>query len=142
MWKKSFWLVLHVIRRNALIDKKSFFVQPIKNKQEAYEILLFVYDLGVLGHFAPWGIFELGNIRKFWLKEPEDKNCEKFTKILKSSCIIFCVKMPKYFQYIYIYIFLTKRIEAFWSRDVSSIWGIRTFWTISSLYVLNCFNIF
>ena len=93
MWKKSFWLVLHVIHRNALIDKKSFFVQPIKNKQEAYEILLVVYDLGVLGHFAPWGIFELGNIRKFWLKEPEEKNCEKFTKILKSSCIIFCVKM-------------------------------------------------
>ena len=95
IFRKEILLIsINAIRRNALIDKKSFFVQPIKNKQEAYEILLVVYDLGVLGHFAPWGIFELGNIRKFWLKEPEEKNCEKFTKILKSSCIIFCVKMP------------------------------------------------
>ena len=32
-------------------------------------------------------------------------------------------------------ILFTERIETFWPRDISSIWGIRTFWIISSFYV-------
>ena len=32
-----------------------------------------VYNLGVLGHFAPWDILGLRGIRKFWLKNQARK---------------------------------------------------------------------
>ena len=49
-----------------------------------------------------------------------------------------------------IYILFTKIIETFWSRNVTDIWALahfqskihKMFYTISSLYVLNCFKYF
>ena len=48
------------------------------------------------------------------------------------------------------YLLFLKLFETFWSRDVIIMWDISTFWvqiskdfwTISSLYVLNCFKFF
>ena len=75
------------------------------------------YILGILGHFPPWGVFGLTSFN------------------FKYSCIIFCFKMSHYSWYIS----FTKRIETFLYRDISSMEGIRAFWTISSFYMLNCF---
>ena len=37
-----------------------------------------VHKMGVLGHFALWGIFGLRGIRKFWLKKIKPKILSKF----------------------------------------------------------------
>ena len=90
----------------------------------ALSLLGYMLNLGALGHF--------GLINR-------TKKLFKFIKILncnKSSCIVFCVKMSYYSQYILI----TKGGEIFWSRDTSSIRDIRTFCIITNLYVPNCFK--
>ena len=33
------------------------------------------YNLGVLGHFAPWDSFGLSSIRKFWAKKSDKHTC-------------------------------------------------------------------
>ena len=45
-------------------------LQPKKIKPKR----LVVYNLWVLAHFVPWGIFWLVGISTFWLKKPEKKN--------------------------------------------------------------------
>ena len=51
-----------------------------------------VYNLGVLTHFAPWGIFGLGGIDTFWDQKIRQEKLPQFMKILnynKSFCNFF-----------------------------------------------------
>ena len=49
------------------------------NQFNQYFWIEVVYNLGVLGHFSPWGILQLGNISTFWVQ----KLVRKIVKILK-----------------------------------------------------------
>ena len=69
-------------------------------------------------------IFEAEGIRAFWHKHLYMKMCSN-----SKSLRFFWTKMSQYFQYI----LFAKRIETFWSRDISALQDIRIFWTISSL---------
>ena len=94
---------------------------------------------GVLAYFAPWGIFGLGVISTFWLKKSDEK-LSKFIRILnynKYLCIIFVLNIFKY-------VLFMKRIETFWSRDVTDIWVLShfEFKTHEDLNVLNCLKYF
>ena len=87
--------------------------------------LLVVYNLGVLGHFAPWSIFKLGGIRTFSLKKLDKKNCQnsqRFSNITSFHKIFSVLKCSNVSN-----IYYSQKIETFWSRDISNIWGIRTF---------------
>ena len=74
------------INQNKLIPNDKFYL----------ELCYMQYTkLGVLGHFAH-GVFWRMDIRTFWVQKIKQENLAKFTKILnyiKSSCIIFCVKL-------------------------------------------------
>ena len=63
------------------------------------------YKLGVLGpHPHPWDIFGLRSISTFWAQKKRQKKLSIFKKVLnrnKTSCIISCVKMSGYSQYVY-----------------------------------------
>ena len=81
--------------------------------------------------------FGLRSISTFWAQN-KDKKMLKLIKILnydKSSCISFCVIKSLYSQYI----LFTKRIETFWSRDVSSRWDIRYYGLWLQLFLFMCF---
>ena len=67
-----------------------------------------VYNLGLLTHFAPYGIFVLKT------------KTRKIVKVYKFSSLILRVKMSWYLQYI----LFTKRTEAFWPRVVICLIGI------------------
>ena len=67
-----------------------------------------VYNLGLLTHVAPYGIFVLKN------------ETRKIVKIYKFSSLILRVKMSWYLQYI----LFIKRTDAFWPRVVIYIIGI------------------
>ena len=82
-------------------------------------------------------IFEAEGIRAFWHKHLYMKMCFN-SKSLRFFFFFFFffvfawfnwTKMSQYFQYI----LFAKRIETFWSRDISALQDIRIFWTISSL---------
>ena len=97
--------------------------------------------IGSIRTFCPLGYFWACVYWDILNSNTRQEKLSKYTKILhfnKSSYITFWVKMSLYSQYT----LFTKRIETFWSRDISSMWGIRKFWTISRLYVSNCSRYF
>ena len=65
-----------------------------------------VSNLGVLGHFSPWYFVGIGDIRTIWRK----------FNFLCQNVLTFSI-----------YILFTKRIETLWSRDISSVPGMRKF---------------
>ena len=71
-----------------------------------------VYNMGVLGNSPPGIVLGLEVLGHF-----EFKNSDKIHKeIIKSSCIIFCVKMSCFSQYILI----IKKIQTFWDKCLKS----------------------
>ena len=61
-------------------------------------------QLGSIETFCPLKYFlVLGSIKKHWAEKIRQEKLPKFIKLLdynKSSCLIFCVKMSQYSQYL------------------------------------------
>ena len=105
-----------------------------------------VYNLGVLTHIAPWGIFGLGGIDTFWDQKIRQEKLPQFMKILnynKSFCNFFGQTLLIFPIYIWVKHFDLEMslIYGYW-HILSSKIRQEKFWTISSVYVLNCFKYF
>ena len=83
--------------------------------------------------FYPRNIFGLRGIRIFVHKKSKHNcwNSQDF-ELYQVFMYNFLSQNVPIFS---IYILFTKRFETFWSRGISSIRCIRTFWTISSFYI-------
>ena len=88
-------------------------------KSERVKVVRVVYILEVLKHFAHWDIFWSGGIEILWAKTWGKKSFELYQ--------VFMYNFLCQTVLILIYIFLTKFIETFWSRDVTDIWVLAHF---------------
>ena len=88
-------------------------------KSERVKVVRVVYILEVLKHFTHWDIFWSGGIETLWAKTWGKKSFELYQVFMYN----FLCKTVL----ILIYIFLTKFIETFWSRDVTDIWLLAHF---------------
>ena len=117
-------------------DRVSFankvsFCEFFSARNHSVNFLLQIYNsssikLGDIEKFCLPGMFLGWRVLTHFNLKTRQEILIKFIKFLsynKFSCIVFCAKMSEYLQYI----LFTKRIEAFWSRDISSIGYIRTF---------------
>ena len=97
--------------------------------------------MGVLKHppLHPLVYFGLGSIETFSDQKLDKKNWDKLTKIFLNY-----VESPCIFQYSHfpLYIFLTRKIDTFWSAGISSTWGNSTFYVQNSKRFFELYQVF
>ena len=88
------------------------------------------------------GYIELEGIKTFWAQKSDKKNCHNSKWLFELHQIFRYNFLNQKASILPLYIFLTRKIDTFWSWGISSIRGIRTFWLKNSWKFFELFQVF